>query len=349
MITMNDIMKRVTLTAVIAAAVVAYAYGKDLSIGSKGLDSGLPTTTWIDAGAVWVAGDAGVVVPVVEKEGVRFGGPACIPGTGTGQAQDATAQCIAAKYGLGVPVGGTGTGLCQDATLQAILGAIPADGGSVVTFPLHVTNPTNIIQDDTSGQSILQTISDILIINGSEGTLFLNANNAAIVSVDTAGMFPVVNNAYTLGLSGDAWSQFFVGTVPGGGGINSLWVNDTTVNVGGLVGGVNSTAFAFNSSTAIDVSVCGGDASPNDVVLSPAQIVTPVIPLTGTLGANCTITLPNRPGAVWEFGFAGVTFSSHSVIFSTGTGTSATITALKAGGYTLVTVTITSSNVVEAG
>ena len=94
---------------------------------------------------------------VVEK-GIRLGGPVCIPGTGTGQAQDATAQCIAAAYGLTPPVGGTGTGLCQDATLQAILGAISGGGGGVKTAATVVSGQTYnllttdaVIRFDTSG------------------------------------------------------------------------------------------------------------------------------------------------------------------------------------------------------
>ena len=103
-------------------------------------------------------------------------------------------------------------------------------------------------------------------------------------------------------------------------------------------------AFAFDSTTTpLDVSAAA-------IPLTPAEIITPVIPLTGVVHAGgCTITLPNRPGAVWQFGLAGVTFGGNPITFTTGAGTPAVITAIKPGGYTLVTVCITGSNVVEAG
>ena len=90
--------------------------------------AGVAEKSDVEAGSEEASDESGTSEPS-EKYAVRFGAAACIPGTGTGQAQDATAQCIAAKYGLSIPIGGTGTGLCQDATLQAILGAIPDAGG----------------------------------------------------------------------------------------------------------------------------------------------------------------------------------------------------------------------------
>jgi hypothetical protein len=114
--------RHIVIFSVAAALVALFSKcGKNVSVGS---DAGLHAP--IDAGVPKIATEAGVPVLL---EGERFGGTACTPGTGTGQAQDATAQCIAAAYGLSIPVGGTGTGLCQDATLKAILGAL-GDGGT---------------------------------------------------------------------------------------------------------------------------------------------------------------------------------------------------------------------------
>lgn len=108
------------------------------------------------------------------------------------------------------------------------------------------------------------------------------------------------------------------------------------------VGGLSGTPYQQAVSTP--QSVTGAS-----VVLSNAQIATPIIPLTGTVNAsNCTITLPNVVGATWDFDLSGVTFGGHSIIFTTGSGTSATITALKAGGYTGVRAFISASNVVSA-
>jgi hypothetical protein len=134
---MKGLRTKQVLLFSIFVALIALACGKNSAV-----DAASPT---LSAG------------PIVEKESVRLGGATCIPGTGTGQAQDATAQCIAAAYGLTIPTGGTGTGLCQDATLQAILGAISGGGGAKTaatvisgqTYNLLVTDA--VIRFDTSG------------------------------------------------------------------------------------------------------------------------------------------------------------------------------------------------------
>lgn len=135
---MKGLRTKQVLLFSIFVAFIAFACGKN-------------QTAVIDAAPPSSAGQ------VVEK-GIRLGGPVCIPGTGTGQAQDATAQCIAAAYGLTPPVGGTGTGLCQDATLQAILGAISGGGGGAKTAATVVSGQTYnllttdaVIRFDTSG------------------------------------------------------------------------------------------------------------------------------------------------------------------------------------------------------
>jgi hypothetical protein len=136
---MKGLRTKQVLLFSIFVAFIAFACGKN-------------QTAVIDAAPPSSAGQ------VVEKEGIRLGGPVCIPGTGTGQAQDATAQCIAAAYGLTIPTGGTGTGLCQDATLQAILGAISGGGGGAKTAATVVSGQTYnllttdaVIRFDTSG------------------------------------------------------------------------------------------------------------------------------------------------------------------------------------------------------
>ena len=65
-------------------------------------------------------------------------------GTGTGLAQDATAQAILAKLGLTTPQGGSGTGLCQDATLQILLANI-GGGGIAGTCPTVTSGSTSTL------------------------------------------------------------------------------------------------------------------------------------------------------------------------------------------------------------
>ena len=152
---MKSLCAKTVLVFSIFVAFVAYACSKNLSMGS---DAGLPTPGSIDASEAATPAPTTSATSVTEKESVRFGSGACVPGTGTGQAQDATAQCIAAAYGLTPPVGGTGTGLCQDATLQAILGAISGGGGGAKTAATVVSGQTYnllttdaVIRFDTSG------------------------------------------------------------------------------------------------------------------------------------------------------------------------------------------------------
>jgi hypothetical protein len=84
-------------------------------------------------------------------------------GSGTGLAQDATAQAILAKLGLTTPQGGSGTGLCQDATLQVLLANI--GGGAAAVTAATVTNGQSynllttdgIIRFDTSGDGGVAT------------------------------------------------------------------------------------------------------------------------------------------------------------------------------------------------
>ena len=86
------------------------------------------------------------------------------------------------------------------------------------------------------------------------------------------------------------------------------------------------------------------------VSLSNAQIMTPVIQLTGAINAsNCTITLPNKVGGIWYFDLTGVTFGGKTLIFTTGSGTSATVSSIGLTGQFLLTVIVVASNFVSCG
>lgn len=81
--------------------------------------------------------------------------------------------------------------------------------------------------------------------------------------------------------------------------------------------------------------------------LSAGQQQTPVIPLTGAVaGGGITITLPNTIGAWWMFDLSAVTSLSNGITFSTGSGTTATVTAVATNSQ-LVTVIVSASNVVS--
>ena len=184
---MKNIVKQIALAAVVVTAIVVYACGKSTPVSTRS-DAGLPGVARItdEAGTVPVASAASAAP--VETEGVRFGGPICIPGTGTGQAQDATAQCIAATYGLTVPAGGTGTGLCQDATLQAILGVL-TDGGITVTLDGDVRGPSNNNVVDNVTATNFWTTTPSATVNTTNATPTAIGTAVAIAAATTEDFY----------------------------------------------------------------------------------------------------------------------------------------------------------------
>jgi hypothetical protein len=90
-------------------------------------------------------------------------------------------------------------------------------------------------------------------------------------------------------------------------------------------------------------SVASGYAMSATDALAKLQIP------TGTLGGNETVTVPNTVGSVWDFALSQVTLGVNTLTFSTGTGTSASITAaqLTAMGSTGCRVAVSASNRVE--
>lgn len=157
----------------------------------------------------------------------------------------------------------------------------------------------------------------------------LQISGSSVIAAFSSLFFPTTDDAVALGGSANRWSNLAAYTAsfagPLGGG------NNLPLQLAETVGAI-STASA-------------------SVTLSSAQIMTPIIQLNGvTASPSCTITLPNTVGGTWYFDFSGVTIGINSVIFTTGSGTSATVTAaLFVGGKTLVTVQVVASNVVSAG
>jgi hypothetical protein len=90
-------------------------------------------------------------------------------------------------------------------------------------------------------------------------------------------------------------------------------------------------------------SVAAGHVLSNTDALAKLQIP------TGVLGGAETITLPNTIGAVWDFCLSQVTLGANTLTFSTGSGTTAAITAaeLASTGATGCRIAISASNRVE--
>jgi hypothetical protein len=126
------------------------------------------------------------------------------------------------------------------------------------------------------------------------------------------------------------------------GGSAQITVNASAINITPPLSGVSGTALHYTTTAAISTA--------SNITLSSTQMATPVISLNGTAAATCTITLPNTVGAIWYFDVTNVTLGASSLIFTTGSGTSATIVAASLPtGQKLITVCIPASNVVSCG
>ena len=88
-------------------------------------------------------------------------------------------------------------------------------------------------------------------------------------------------------------------------------VTGLTLGGNGIAPGVGTQSLA-----------AGGSITPSAAVLA-----NPYITLTGSLPGNTTVVLPNAVG-MWWFDISGVTFSGHTLAFSSGSTTSATISSL---------------------
>lgn len=162
--------------------------------------------------------------------------------------------------------------------------------------------------------------------------------------------------------SGGSIQTKFNGSLSGG-----LFMTSGTV----LSGSDNSVTFGsaanrysgfFSYAASFAGAISGGNNLPHQLaatsgalsVASPfsltnAQIMTPLIQLTGVAGANL-ITVPNTVGGTWCFDFNGVTMGASSVKVGTGSGTTATIVAAAlVGGLFSICCHVYASNFVSCG
>jgi hypothetical protein len=97
----------------------------------------------------------------------------------------------------------------------------------------------------------------------------------------------------------------------------------------------------------------GAISTANNITLNNSQLINSIFQLNGTIKTGgCIITLPNIVGLVTYFDTTGVTFGVNNLIFTTGSGTTATITSSAVGSTTgkyLLTVMVVGSNFVSVG
>ena len=165
----------------------------------------------------------------------------------------------------------------------------------------------------------------------------------------TAAAIPTVSSAFSI--AGDGGTTYINGPSAGLGvhvraaDLDVATFTSTLASFAHPLGGLGASVPLQLAATASPISTASSSVS-----LSSAQIQTPVIQLNGTINAsNCTITLPNTVGAIWYFDLTGVTFGGHSIVFTTGSGTSATVSSIGLSGQFLLTVIVVASNVVSCG
>jgi hypothetical protein len=215
--------------------------------------------------------------------------------------------------------------LNRGAALAAQLGPMPGAGSTKSVLCLAPGTACD------STHYTLQSTSSAVIANAPLGGSIefrFGGATAGGVFFSSASFLPEADNGLSIGSAADRVSD----------------VESYTGSFAGQVSGGNNLPFAWKNSATQAVTA-------STVSLSNAQIVTPVIPLNGTVNAsNCTITVPNTIGGHWYFDFTSVTFGGHNVIFTTGSGTSATISAASMlTGEFLVTCVVVASNVVSCG
>ena len=132
----------------------------------------------------------------------------------------------------------------------------------------------------------------------------------------------------------------------GSGGPFATNASISYVSSGSLV--VSASNVCFTGSLVFNST--GSYTTSNNISVSGLALTYPIVQLNGTVkSGNCTVTLPNTPGLTIYFDLTNVTFGGNSIVFTTGTGTSATITGSGTNGKYLLTVAIVANNFVSAG
>jgi hypothetical protein len=245
-------------------------------------------------------------------------------------------------------MGGSGT-----ATGTSVMGNV------IFGSPIYGVSGTILSVNNVGNISITSTTSAItLSSNAGVGlggnSISINSTLLDFASIETNPVFNQAARASDLAtqnLTIQAQNPFVTaGTNITGGNLILMGGSGTAtgtstmgqVKIGSPIAGVSGPVQLAVTSGAISTASAS-------VTLTAAQQSTPVIQLNGTVSAsNCTITLPNTVGSIWYFDFTGVTFGGKSVIFTTGSGTTATVSSVGSGQF-LVMVSVVASNVVSAG
>lgn len=153
------------------------------------------------------------------------------------------------------------------------------------------------------------------------GPLIQNNNYGALYLGN--GISPTSSN-WTIISDGSA-NTYFNG--PSGGEV-AMAVGSTpapfAVGSSGIQGNAGQSLAAGMAASPTTISVATSFA------LTASQYAIPIVRLTGTVNGGtgtCTITLPNQQGAFWIFDLSNVTFSSGTLLWTTGSGTTFSMTS----------------------
>jgi len=197
------------------------------------------------------------------------------------------------------------------------------------------SNGSAVISADTTGAVIGNTSSSqrglrIAPLIGQETSFVALWAAADAVSPNSGN--------YTFAFSGSGGTQYWqAGTVNllatvaltlGGGATTSVMLN-------GAVGGTSTVPFNFAANAAIAIGAGG------TFTLSGAQAGKPTTPLTGALGSNnAIVVVPNSSGH-YEFDLSGLTSTTGTLQFQSGSGT---CPAQAIGASLVNTLAIVSAN-----
>jgi hypothetical protein len=195
--------------------------------------------------------------------------------------------------------GGTGGNLVLSSGIGGTSGsATGGTSGSVIaSIPLSpsTTNSAFLVEYNST---ISARLGPIVGSSGATGGLYLGS---------TAAASPTASNYSIAASSSNTFIQ-----PPSTTGSVLLAVNGTTVAT------FDGYGMFF---TPVSIAITGGTTT-----LTSSQYNVPLIVLTGTLTSNSTIVLPNGSGR-WEFDVSGLTLSTFTLTFQSGSATTGAITS----------------------
>jgi hypothetical protein len=250
-----------------------------------------------------------------------------------------TSGTSATQLTIGTNKAGSVLTLAADANIPAVTFSHPSNMMEANFFDQTGTSSGFTIQiNNISNQVNLSCVPNYafnLYCDGgaSQITLFNNACEAGAASwwwAAGGGYFTFGGSAGTTATSPVSvlWNTATTPVIQSGNAATSLTVGTNKSSATLILQyGAATTAFTlggngFAPGVGTQACTAGGSITPTATVLA-----NPYITLTGTLGSNTTIVLPNAVG-MWWFDISGLTFGGDTLKFNSGTANTSTISSL---------------------